>query len=213
MGDLKDIKKFQRLLAECEESHIYQGKIADFVKVDYVPKERYATGMMVTSKNGTHRVEFASGEKKYIENASSFRIGDEIIVLGKENPTRSNTTIPSIILIPDEETVVLSKEHLGLKFHGWIDYAQVLFYILGSILGVLSLFGDLIFSMLYGEFYFNRPLVYWSGFGAILFVVALLSLDSYSRHMYRAKEILCDPETWKIINNMLASHVPNFHTS
>jgi hypothetical protein len=204
MGDSKVIKKFQRLLDECEEGHVYQGKIIDFVKVDYVPKERYATGMIMTGKNGTHRVEFASCQKKYIEDASTFRIGDEVIVLGKENRLQSNTTIPSIILIPEEETVVLSKEHLGFKFHGWVDYTQVLFYILGSILGVLYLFGDIIFSILYGPLNFNRPLVYWSGLGSILSIVVLISLDIYSRHEYRAREILCDSGTWNIINSEIA---------
>ena len=58
MGDSKVINKFHRLLEECEENHIYQGTILEFIKVDYVPKERYATGMIVTGSMGTHRIEF-----------------------------------------------------------------------------------------------------------------------------------------------------------
>ena len=200
MGDSKVIKKFQRLLEECEEGHIYQGTILDFVKVDYVPKERYATGMIVTGKTGTHKIEFASGHKKYIKDASSFSIGEEVLVLGNENHLRPNTTLPSIILIPEEEAVVLSKEHLGYKFHGWVDYAQVLFYILGSIFGVIVLFGDLIYSILFGQFFFDRPLVYWSGFGAILSILGIFLLDAYSRHRYRERLVLCDSDTWNIIN-------------
>jgi hypothetical protein len=200
MGDSKVIKKFLRLLEECEDDHIYQGTILEIIKVDYVPKERYATGIIVTGKTGIHRVEFASGHKKYIEDIASFNIGDEVLILGKENHLRPNTTLPSIILIPEEEAVVLSKEHPEYRFHGWVDYAQVVFYIIGSIFGVLSLFGDLIFSMLYGSFNFNRPLVYWFGFVAILSLLGIFLLDAYSRHVYRERLILCDTDTWNIIN-------------
>lgn len=213
MGDSKVINKFQRLLSECEEDYVYQGTILDFIKVDYVPKERYEIGMIVTGKMGAHRVEFASGQKKYIENASSFRIGDEVLVLGKKNHSRPNTILPSIVLIPEEETVILSKEHPGLKFHGWVDYAQVLFYILGSILGVLSLFGDLIISILYGPFYFYRPLIYWSSFGAVLSVLGIILLNAYSRHEYREREILCDSDTWNIINEGIIERFGKVTTS
>ena len=203
MGDSKVIKKFHRLLEECEEDHIYQGTILDFVKVDYVPKEKYATGIIVTGKSGTYRVEFASGQKKYIEDVSAFNIGDEVLVLGRANPLRPNTTLPSIILFPEEEAVTLSREHPEYKFYGWVDYAQVLFYLLAGILGVISFFGDIIFSILYGPLNFNRSLVYWSGVGAILLLVGILFLDAYIRHVYRERLVLCDEETWRTINEEL----------
>ena len=55
LGESKIIKKFSRMLGECEEGHVYGGKIIDFDTVAYVPKERLTKGMTVDSKEGPHR--------------------------------------------------------------------------------------------------------------------------------------------------------------
>jgi hypothetical protein len=197
MGDSTFIKKFQRLLAECEKDHVNQGKIDEFIKVD---TESKAKGMVVTDSEGSHRVEFASCQKKYITDSSRFRIDDEIIVLGKKNHSQPTTTLPSIILIPEEEEVILSQENLGLKFHGIVDYVHVLFYLLSSIFGFLFLFRDFFYVMLAESLYLFQLLVDWSGYGLILTFLAYILLNSYIRNKYRERYILCDPETWNIIS-------------
>jgi len=215
MGESNIIKKFQRLLVECEEGHLHQGTVTELIKVEYVPKDRYATGMIVTGDTGTQRIEFASGQKKYIEDAAAFNIGDEVVVLGKKNQLHPNATIPSIILFPEEEAVVLSKEYPGYKFHGWVDYARMLFIILGSIFWVISLSGDLIYSLLngsinyYGSLYFSLPFVYWSWIGVFFSFLGFILLDSYSRSLYRGRLVLCDTETWNIINMEITKRFEN----
>ena len=202
MGDSKIINKFQRLLEECEKEHIYQGTILDFVKVDYVPKERHVSGIIVTGKKGTHRVEFASGPKKYIENVSQFRIGDEVMVLGKENQLRSNTTTPSIILLPEEDTIVLSKEHGYIKMQRWADYAQAVLFFFAIILGVISWIGDFVFTFLLGPYFHPYPLIITlSAGGAALLILGVILLELYSQYDYRERVIRCDPDTWISLNN------------
>ncbi len=206
MGESKIIKKFRRLLTECEEDHLHQGIITEFIKVEFVPKERYATGIIVTGDTGTHRIEFASGQKKYIEDAAAFNIGDEVLVLGKKNQLRPNTSIPSIVLFPEEEAVMLSKEYLGYKFHGWVDYAQMLFIILCFLFGVIPMFGDLIYSLLYVP---STPPVYWSFVGFVPSFLGFIILEAYSRSLYQERLVLCDTETWNMINMEIAERFRN----
>lgn len=210
LGDSKIVKKFRRLLAECEEGHVYKGKILDFIKVDYVPKERQATGMIITGDTGTHRVEFTSGPKEYIKNASPFRVGDEILVLGRENKFKSNATLPSIILIPEEESVVLSKEHSEHKLHGWVDHVQAVFFLLAIILGIIYWFGDLIFIAVFGIIHPYPPIITLSGAGACLLFLGIVLLDIYSRYDLQERTIRRDSETWTLFNDEINQRFDGF---
>ena len=167
-----------------------------------MPKERHVSGIIVTGRTGTHRVEFASGQKKNIENVSLFRIGDEVMVLGKENQLRSNTTTPSIILLPEEDTVILSKEHGYFKMRRWVDYAQAVLFFFALILGVIAWIEDIIFTIAHGPYsYLSSPIVTLSAGVAVLLILGTVLLEIYDQYDYRERVIRCDPDTWISLNN------------
>jgi len=199
LGDSKIIKKFQRLLAECEEEHIYQGKILEFIKVDYISEDRFSTGMVLTGSKGTSKIDFSSGYQKYFENASAFAIGDEVVVLGKQTKFGHPSMIPSIILIPEKQTLVFSREPESYKSEGWTENARIICMILALIFAFISWISNDV------SYLFDRFFIYWeitllTGIAAFLFIVLFIAIEIYDRHTRRERVIQCDIDTWNIMN-------------
>jgi hypothetical protein len=200
LGVSKVIKKFQRLLAECEEEYVYQGKILEFIKVDYIPEDRHSTGMILTGSTGTSRINFSSGHQKYFENASPFKIGDDVVVFGKKNQYGPTSIIPSIILIPEDETVVFSREQESIRSETWAENIQIVSIILSAILSVLSWLSNDIPLILFNTLFMYMELTLWFALGSILFFSLFIVTAIYDRHSRRERVVRCDTDTWNIIN-------------
>jgi hypothetical protein len=134
LGESQVLKKFQRLLDQCEEEHVLRGTIIEFDTLDYVPKERHLKGMIVSSKAVNHRVDFSLGAAKYIEDASALKIGDEIIIMRKVHPHGPNNILPVVIIVPEKKLVLLSRERESYRSEGWAENAIIVCLILALLL-------------------------------------------------------------------------------
>ncbi len=189
------------MLEECEKEQVFRGTIGDFDTVDYVPKERHTKGMKVTSKEGTHQVDFYSGSTKYIEDASSIKIGVEAIVFGKENPHRPNNILPAIIMVPKENLVLLAREKENFRSEGWVENAQIVSIILSLILGTISWLSNDVPILLFNTLFMYWELTFWFGLGSFLFFLLFIAINIYGRHTRRGRVVRCDPETWNTIKD------------
>ncbi|MHA1576096.1 MAG: hypothetical protein ACTSU3_01925 [Candidatus Thorarchaeota archaeon] len=199
MGESKVIKKFHRLLEECEEGHIFNGTILEFDTVEYVPKERLAKGMIVTSKGGTRRVNFSTRLKsKSIVDVSSLHANDLVHVFGKKDESRTNCTIPSIIMIPERRVVLFARTRDMFSLKGdWADYVQALSYLLAVILGGIS---QLSLFLPLGLFQ-STTISLQIGLIAFIFFIIMIGVDWYRSYVGRSRVVQCDSDTWKIISD------------
>ncbi|MFW9981742.1 MAG: hypothetical protein ACFFE3_07490 [Candidatus Thorarchaeota archaeon] len=199
MGDSKTLTKFRRLLEECEEGHFFKGTISEFDVVDYVPKERHTKGMFVDSGSETKLVEFYSGSKKYIEDLSHLSIGEEVLILGKNNPLRPKNTLPNIIIVPRTNVVLLSREQERFRFEGRIDYATLTSCVFAGFFAVISYLTADIPLLFLGVFYPYWELTLWSSIISIFFFVLFLTLIVYKPYTRRGLVVKGNSETWKIL--------------
>ena len=187
------------MLEECEEGHVYRGKIIDFDTVDYVPKVRLARGMTVDSKEGAQRVNFTrSTNNKQIIDATSLNIGDQVLVLGKPHGYRENSTSPSIIMIPERQQVLFARERDMLSWKGGLaDYIQVISYC--SVI-ILTVIGQVIALFAFGPLPIpNLILSIQLGLLSLIFFFILVGIDWYRSHITRPILVRCDSETWNSI--------------
>ncbi len=189
------------MLGQCEKEQVFRGTIIDFDTEDYVPKERHTKGMKVTSKEGTHQVDFYSGSVKYIEDASSLKMSVDVIVLGKENPHRPNNILPAILIVPKENLVLLAREQENFRSEGWVENVKIVSYTLGLIFGVLSWLSNDIPFILFHTFFLYWEVTFWFGLVSLLFFLLLIAVSIYDRHTRRGRVVRCDPETWNTISD------------
>lgn len=201
MGESSLLKKFHRLLAECEEDNFYSGTILEFDTEGYVPRERHTRGMIVDSKAGTRRVVFYHGSEKYIKDSSSLRVGDDVIIISKELPHRPNTYQPSIIIIPDDKIVLLAQERENFRSEGWAENAQIVSLILFFILGIISWLSNDIPFILFHRYYMYWEITFWSGLTSILCFLVVVLIEICRHHARRGIVHQCDTEIWNIISD------------
>ena len=192
------------MLEECEEGHVYVGKIIDFDTVAYVPKERLTKGMTVDSKEGPHRVNFTRFTKNTpVVDTSSLNVGNQVLVLGKQYGNRQNSTIPEIIMITERQQLLFARERDMFSWKGDLaDYVQALSYLLALILCGISQF----------SFFLNFPLGLLQsttislqiGSIALIFFIIMIGVDWYRSYVVRSRVVQCDTETWNIVRDEIS---------
>jgi hypothetical protein len=109
MGDSKILKKFRRLCDDYKVEFVIEGVVEDFDTVYPVPPERLTRGMAINIGEETRLVVFHNTKRPPVE------IGDRVIVVGKEYPTKKAGILPVTILNPTKKWVLFSREYLLKK--------------------------------------------------------------------------------------------------
>ncbi|MFW9843209.1 MAG: hypothetical protein ACFFEV_01405 [Candidatus Thorarchaeota archaeon] len=201
MGDSKIIKKFQKTLEECNEVPFYSGTILEFDTVGYVPKERHTSGVIIESKSGNHRVVFCNDSQKFIENASSLKIDDEILVFIRKQSDQPKTILPTIIVVPKERLILFSRKQEPQKSEGWVENLQILSIVLSLVLGAISQLSSDISFILFSTWFMFWDITLWLGLGSFFFFFIFIVIHLYDRSSRRERVIRCDTDTWSIVKD------------
>lgn len=200
MGDSKTIKKFMRLLTESEKDHFYTGTILEFDVEDYVPRERHNRGMIVDSKAGTRRIVFYDGRKKYIKDSSSLQIGDNVIIISKAHSQRSNTYIPSIIMVLANKVAILAFEPENFKFEGWIEYTQATSLLIAFIVSFVYEFVWQFDFFMFLTTSSSSELPLWIGLILVFSLTIFFTVSIYDRNNRKGRVVRCDSDTWNFMS-------------
>jgi len=195
------IKKFYRMLSQCEEEHVFRGTIIDFDTVDYVPKERLAKGMIVHTEQDTRRVNFALFlNNRPVMDALLLNVGDQVLVLGAQHENRGGITLPTIIMIQERKSILFAKERDMFSWKGgWGDYLQAISYLISIVLVAISM---VVVLFPIGTMSLqNMILSLQIGSIAFIFFIIVIGVDWYRSHIRRPIMVRCDSETWKIISD------------
>lgn len=192
-------KKLERMLDLCTADNVFKGTILEFDTISPVPKERLTKGMLVETKEGMRRVNFcASIEGSSGVQASSLNIGDSVIVLGTQHKQRENATLPYLIMLPERQTQLVSKEPPSLQWGGLGDTIQVIFYVFVSILSTIAVLAPLTFP-------YNWP--YWLPLyiTLITFFLLFFVIEWHQRYIRRARVFRFDSGGWTQVTAMINS--------
>ncbi|MFW9768098.1 MAG: hypothetical protein ACFFF9_02240 [Candidatus Thorarchaeota archaeon] len=193
MGDSEIIKKFRRILEECEEEHVFNGTILELdTPIDYAPYR--VRGISVEAASGLHKVRFSRNFRNDLDiEIAPLNIEDEVVVFGRQSKQKENETSPIIILLPKERTMILAREREPTGWQGgWSEWSVV-----GSAVVALVLSAVGMYIVYFEESSSYTPLEWFVG--AYFFFFLMLGLEWYNKFSKRERVIHCNPKDWEII--------------
>lgn len=197
MSELNTIKRFRRSLEGCEEDHVYSGKILEFDREDYAPRNQFLEGMLITSKEGTRRVHFFIPTRNNpIIDVSKLEVNDFVQVYGKVDESRRNSTTPSLIMAPDQKMVIFARKREMFSWRGdRIDYVQALAYLISLILSGVSQISLFLSLSLFP----SEALAFQVGVLSTIFLIITIGVDWYRSHLGRQITVQYDSENWDLL--------------
>ena len=206
MGDSKIVNKLWRLLEDSTAEHVFEGEILN-LEAPVAYAKHLVRGMRIDTDGGIRRARFESSSRNSPEmNTEPLKIGDTVTVIGCEvERLKEVETSPRIILRPKDQTMLLAREPVAMKWEGgWADWTKVVCYILGTILVILSLF----------TYDYYEPFSTFSILLGLLGVFLVLTIDwvidLYVRFSRRERVIHCNPKEWDVFVETVASRFPRY---
>ena len=141
MGDGRQFTRLQRslekILTQCDQDHIYRGTIFEFETVGTVPRERLVKGMLIDRKEGMRRVSFQEAFSNNPQiRTSILNVGNPVIIVGTQSSLRENTTFPHLIMLPEEQTLLISQRAYDPREHEPGESALAVLYCILAVLSV-----------------------------------------------------------------------------
>jgi len=199
MGDSRIVKKFLRLLEECEEEHIFEGTIRELdTPIDYA--KHLVRGMSVESTAELRKVRFAMDlrNEPYMK-IGTLKVDDAVVIIGCQLRQKENETSPKIILLPKERAMILAREPEPIGWQGgWGEWGIVVSYVGAGVLGTIAFF--MIFLLGNFDLYTFMP---WIA-GLYLFFFITIGIEWYSKFSRRERVINCDTKDWETITGEIS---------
>jgi len=188
-------KKLERTLDRCEVEHVFNGTIFEFDTVGSVPKERLAKGMLVYRREGIRRVIFSDTlGGNCMVNTSLLNIGDSVIILGKQHRQRETATFPMLIMHPETQTLLFSREPETNQW-GASDTALSIVYVIGLI----------IIALTYVIQFLSTNWYYWIllDVAGVVMLSFFFAIVMYQRYLRRERVVHFDSQGWKYVVNVI----------
>lgn len=198
-------KNIECLLDKSEIDHVFKGTIfkLDTLNSGSNPKERLVQGMLVDRKAGMRRVLFQEDLSNNSQiPSSSLSIGDPVIVVGRQNSLRADTTLPLLILLPEKQTLLVSERPATTHESGPSESVLVILYCIIAVLSVPIYFWSFIFFPVLSQLREQVTIFYIAVF---LLFFGILGYQLYTR---RARTIHFDRESWTGIVSLIKNRLP-----
>lgn len=134
--------------------------------------------------------------------SSSLSIGDPVIVVGRQNSLRADTTLPLLILLPEKQTLLVSERPATTHESGPSESVLVILYCIIAVLSVPIYFWSFIFFPVLSQLREQVTIFYIAVF---LLFFGILGYQLYTR---RARTIHFDRESWTGIVSLIKNRLP-----
>lgn len=185
MGDPKLLTRFREWCETYKVEYAFEGIVEGFDTIDYVDPERLTRGLFVCSEEHTR---FVLNEPK---RKPPVRIGDKVVVVGRDEMHQENSVRPAVILNLTERYVLFSKD-IQARITGRALLWYIPYFIgLGLVITVVWIVPVIGYSWLYD-------------FGWLL-VLCLFCVDTLSGgYKRRPRSYQCDEKTWHALTAEVA---------
>ncbi len=208
MGDSAIVKRFRRLLEECEKEHVFNGTIRELdTPIEYA--QHLVRGIKVESHYETRQIRFARDFRNELDmEIGPLNTDDEVVVLGCQSEQKGSDTFPRIILLPKERIMILARTREPMGWQGgWYEWGFV-----GSIIVAIALSAVGSLAFIYDSFNFNPFDLYsfvpWTIMGVIFFFIAM-GIEWYNKFSKRERVLDFNSEEWDEIIETIAGRFPS----